>query len=199
MNITSIHSYIDRHTGRRKSLAYATTSLTLFILAFFPVATLSQSSDTIKIKNERPIEKDPANSQEFVMTKSPTTALLWSIIPSAGQVYTEQYWKVPVFLVPIGALVGLGIYNNGRCVEFADQVRTLTPGTAEYNLALANRETFRDNRDLSWAIAGGIYLLSFVDAYVGAHLFDFDVGDTLSSIHIYPDFEHNGIGISARW
>ncbi|MCB0713844.1 MAG: hypothetical protein KDD67_16065, partial [Ignavibacteriae bacterium] len=136
---------------------------------------------------------------EFVMTKSPTTALLWAIIPSGGQVYTEQYWKVPVFLVPIGALVGIGIYNNGRASDYNDQLQSLTKGSAEYNVTLANRELFRDNRDLSWAIAGGIYLLSFIDAYVGAHLFDFDVGDSLSSIEIYPDFEHNGVGISARW
>ncbi|MGE3799878.1 MAG: DUF5683 domain-containing protein [Candidatus Kapaibacterium sp.] len=179
--------------------------LSLLLSLFFLWPILTNGQDTTEV------EKPPAprieggsgqiasTNSEFVMTKSPTTALLWAIIPSGGQVYTEQYWKVPVFLVPIGALVGLGIYNNGRASDYNDQLQTLTKGSLDYNATLANREQFRDNRDLSWAIAGGIYLLSFVDAYVGAHLFDFDVGDSLSSIEIYPDFEHNGVGISARW
>ena len=144
-------------------------------------------------------ESEEPSSGEFKMTKSPTAALLWAIIPSAGQVYTEQYWKVPIFLIPIGGLVGLGIYNNNRAQEYADQLALLDPNTTEYRIAQTNRNNFRDNRDLSWAIAGGVYLLSFIDAYVGAHLFDFDVDDELGGIQVYPDFGRNGVGVSARW
>ncbi|MCE2504680.1 MAG: hypothetical protein J4G05_11595 [Chlorobi bacterium] len=191
---------LSKHpVSRRTSSVCVRAYIVIILFSFVSARAYAQTPDTARIVNEVNTQEGSANSDEFVMTKSPTKALLWAIIPSGGQVYTEQYWKVPLFLVPIGALVGLGIYNNSRCMEFADQVRSLTPTTTEYNLALSNRELFRDKRDLSWAIAGGVYLLSFVDAYVGAHLFDFDVGDTLSSIQIYPDIDRNGIGISARW
>jgi len=42
------------------------------------------------------------------------------------------------------------------------------------------KDYFRRYRDLSIIIMGGVYLLSIVDAYVDAHLFDFDVSPDLS-------------------
>ncbi len=194
-----------KHTVGRTEGVLGVAIVSLLLLAGLPSIAVAQE-DTTRVETP-PLPRieggtgQISGSNDFVMTKSPTKALLWAIIPTGGQVYTEQYWKVPVFLVPIGALVGLGVYNHNRSVEYDDQLATLTRGTREYDLALANRELFRDNRDLSLVIAGGVYLLSFIDAYVGAHLYDFDVDDTLSSIEIYPDFSRNGVGIGlcARW
>jgi len=42
------------------------------------------------------------------------------------------------------------------------------------------REVYRDNRDLSGLVFLVTYALAAVDAYVGAHLYDFDVDEDVS-------------------
>ena len=44
----------------------------------------------------------------------------------------------------------------------------------------ANKELNRDNRDIMAFYLLGVYIISAVDAYVGAHLYDFNVDDELS-------------------
>jgi len=44
----------------------------------------------------------------------------------------------------------------------------------------ANKEFNRDNRDMMAFYLLGVYIISAVDAYVGAHLYDFNVDDELS-------------------
>ena len=51
------------------------------------------------------------------------------------------------------------------------------------------REFYRDNRDMSAFYLLGVYVLATVDAYVGAHLFDFDVSDDAISYRIMPSRE----------
>ena len=41
------------------------------------------------------------------------------------------------------------------------------------------REFYRDQRDQFYLYAGLVYLINIVDAYVDAHLFDFDVSDKI--------------------
>lgn len=136
---------------------------------------------------------------DFVMTKDPVLAVLWGIIPGGGQLYTEQYWKVPLFVLPIAGLTGLAIYNESKRAEFDQQASLLTPGTAEYSRAVSQRVAYQDSRDVSIAIAGGVWVLSLVDAYVGAHLYDFDVGDSLASGRIYVDPLSSRVGIALTW
>lgn len=47
------------------------------------------------------------------------------------------------------------------------------------------KDYFRRYRDLSIIITAGVYLLSIVDAYVDAQLFDFDISPDLS-LHVEP-------------
>lgn len=143
-----------------------------------------------------------AQQSGFSMTKSPTAAVLWGLIPGGGQVYTEQYWKAPLFAVPIGTFLGFGIFYDRECRRFDDQLATIDPSDEpSRRTAIANRESARDNRDVMYAISGGIWVLSLIDAYVGAHLFDFDVGDSLAirTVRIYPEFDNPGIGIALTW
>lgn len=176
--------------------------LVSILLFCSPLLCLAQGEE------DRPVLPDTAStvlvtkeagSQEFVMRKSPTLALVYGIIPGGGQFYTEQYWKIPLFAVPIGTLVGIGIYNHGLYRDYADQMKTLDPDGSAYQVAKQRRNTYQDRRDLSYGIGGVVFLLSLMDAYVGAHLFDFDVDDKLSSLYLYPDAEHNGVGLGVRW
>lgn len=77
--------------------------------------------------------------------KSPTRAVVFSLIPGGGQLYNNQYIKAGILFG--GALV-LGI---GR--------------------QLATERDTRDN--LSWYLVG-LYIYNLIDAYVDAHLDGFD-------------------------
>ena len=114
------------------------------------------------------------------MKKARTTAVLLSaVIPGAGQFYNESYWKIPV----IGGLVGYFGYeyfrNNNLYKDYRDQYAASQNDTVpDGNLNLKTlREFYRDQRDdFVWYFLI-VYVVNLVDAYVDAHLFDFDVRD----------------------
>ena len=64
------------------------------------------------------------------------------------------------------------------------------------NQLFARREAFRDRRDMSGVIFFVAYGLAAVDAYVGAHLYDFDVSENLS-LGIGPTQSHL-MGVAMR-
>jgi len=116
--------------------------------------------------------------------KSSLTAVgLSAILPGAGQVYTERYWKVPLIL----GLGGYWVYewsrNNDRYQEFRDlyaaSIVTTPPQGDDRYLSL--REFYKDQRDSFTWYLGALYLLNVVDAFVGAELYDFDVSPDLGS------------------
>jgi hypothetical protein len=124
------------------------------------------------------------------LSKSPTSAALLSLaLPGLGQYYVESYWKIPVFTGTALVTGLLVMVNHG---EFTKASASYDNAVAEQNQALAQRtllqrEAYRDNRDISAVVLVVTYALSIVDAYVGAHLFDFSVSETLSqSITIQP-------------
>ena len=139
----------------------------------------------------------------YIMTKDPLTATLLSIIPGAGQLYTEQYIKAPIFMLVAGFFVGQAIIYNGRFSEWADKYDAL-PATSGLRAGYkANREFNRDNRDRSIAYFVGVEILSMIDAYVDAHLFDFDVDETpgrdAGTSKIYIDPLEQRVGLWLRF
>jgi hypothetical protein len=120
----------------------------------------------------------------ILATKSPTTAIILSaILPGAGQIYTGRYWKVPIIL-------GFGGYFAWEWVRMNDhytQSRSLyqasvdggeNKGQGDPQL-LYERDFYHDERDRFAFYLAITYLLNIVDAYVGASLYNFDVGDNL--------------------
>ena len=124
-------------------------------------------------------QKDPT-IKKFKMKKSPTTAVLLSaVLPGAGQFYNESYWKIPI----IGGLVGYFGYeyfrNNNLYKDYRDEYaasQTELSPNGDLNLKTL-REFYRDQRDdFVWYFLI-VYVVGMVDAYVDAHLFDFDVSE----------------------
>jgi hypothetical protein len=115
-----------------------------------------------------------------------------------GQFYNKQYWKVPVFLGVSAFFMGRAIYYNNRFLEKKAQYDTLAANSSIRSTVKLQREFYRDNRDLNVAYFLGVEILNMIDAYVGAHLFDFDVGEDLKS-RIYLDPNHYGAGVEVRW
>ena len=122
------------------------------------------------------------------MEKSPWGAVLRSaILPGFGQFYNESYWKIPI-IWGIGALLVSGwVYNNGLYKENRDLFIQ-----SENEIYRQRRDFYRDQRDNFTIYLVITYLLNLVDAYVDAHLFDFQVdenfGATTLKIYCRLDF-----------
>jgi hypothetical protein len=147
-------------------------------------------------------EAGVGDTTKFTMTKSPTMAILYSIIPGGGQIYNRQYWKAPLFFGAAVFFAWRVIYYHNLFLDTAaviDALPSTVSSTDPQRLRLrAQREFYRDNRDLNAAYFLGVEILNMIDAYVGAHLFDFDVSDEVSS-RIYLDPMRFGAGVSLRW
>jgi hypothetical protein len=74
------------------------------------------------------------------------------------------------------------IYDMNSKYQTASDDYDLYNGTDLYekDLLYRTREYYRDYRDLNVLYLVGIYIISAVDAYVGANLYDFNVDDNLS-------------------
>lgn len=111
------------------------------------------------------------NDSVFVMQKSPMGAVLRSaLIPGWGQFYNESYWKVPVVWGALGWFVYGWIESNNNYTDYRDKY--LLSGLQR---DLSVREFYKDQRDLFAVYIGLTYFLNLIDAYVDAHLFDFEV------------------------
>jgi hypothetical protein len=113
--------------------------------------------------------------------KSPTGAMIRSLIfPGWGQLYNKKYFKA---ILAFGAEIGLAansIYLNQRYK------------TSETEL---EREFYINNRNLSNWYLLGVILFSMADAFVDAHLSDFDESPDLSFIKIMPICSRDDIGV----
>ncbi len=64
-------------------------------------------------------------------------------------------------------------------------------GAVSNGYLVAQRDAFRRNRDLSILGIGIVWSLQVLDAYVSAHLLDFDVGEDLT-FHVAPGLDPGG-------
>jgi len=133
--------------------------------------------------------------KDTLQTHSPSKAVLYSaILPGAGQAYNKKYWKIPIIYAGIGALVYAIDFNQKNYSTFKDAFIIRTDGDSttsddyprytDDNLKTLF-EYYRRNRDLSYILAGTLYILNILDAYVDAELFYFDVSDKLT-LHSSP-------------
>lgn len=132
----------------------------------------------------------PKHSTTVAKEHSATKALLWSLLPGAGQVYNHQAWKIPIIYTAFAG-VGYFIYTNGtNMVKFKKEYlyRVNNDGATQW-AAYANYPTsniynlyqaYNKNFQLSVIIAAAFYGLNLIDAYVFGHLFDYDISDDIS-------------------
>ena len=117
----------------------------------------------------------------FHPRKSPWLAVgLSAAVPGLGQLYNENYWKPPIIWGLGGYWIYEWIHLNNSYKDFREQyevsLMTSTGGNSQY---LRLRDFYRDERDKFAWFLGALYFLNLVDAYVGANLYDFDVGPEL--------------------
>lgn len=132
----------------------------LLFLAGRPVFAQDVPSDSLSQPQHQESTKDT------IVTKNPTGAMLRSIfVPGLGQFYNGKWLKG---IVIAGTEFGL-ITNAIVLNQWANDAETED-----------ERYFYLDNRNLSFWLLGATILYSMADAYVDAHLYDFDDSPDLS-------------------
>jgi hypothetical protein len=120
--------------------------------------------------------------------KSPTVATIKSVIlPGWGQYYVESYYKSAIFLGAELTFVYFLIDNHSKYSDAkAEFEAAKANGEDSYLISRLelNMKTHHNNRDQTAFYMLGIHVLSAIDAYVGAHLFEFDVTDEIKLFHL---------------
>ncbi len=137
-------------------------------------------------------------SSPIPQQKSPTLAIAYTVLfPGLGQVYVGSYWKAPI-------AAGTALFFAYQIASYNDLFKEktalyegllsqgLSPSDSRVRQAIREKEFYNNARDLNALWLLGVYGLAAVDAYVGAHMLEFDVSDDLS-FTILPD-PINGMG-----
>jgi hypothetical protein len=137
---------------------------------------------------------------------TPKSCMLRSaIIPGFGQFTNKQSWKIPIIYGGFAGSIYALNYASTHYQDFRDAYILRTDGDSttidEYDPNVISdspkyvvdqlksaRDYYRRNIEISVLVITGIYLLNIVDAYVGAHLRDFNVSDDFNVIIDVPKF-----------
>lgn len=112
-----------------------------------------------------------------------------AILPGLGQAYNKKYWKIPVIYGGAAVLTYFVVENNSQYHTYKNAYINRTDGdsstidefpTFSDDDLTVRIDYYRRNRDLSYILLGVLYTLNIIDAYVDAHLKEFDVSDNLS-------------------
>ncbi len=161
----------------------------LIICFLFAAAQTSNAQFRDSSQNAKVI----VDTGHFHMQRSPTLALVLSgVLPGAGQIYTGGWYKAPFIVAGIvGCFYGAFIQNARYQVDI-DSVNNQHARGDSFNEQryTAQREFYRDDRDKFYIYAALVYIANLLDAYISAHLFDFDVSDPINTSAIIPPQTH---------
>ena len=129
----------------------------IVLVAFLMLVTESYSAG---LETDSTQTDTSQHEQMVAAVKSPRRAMIYSLIcPGLGQFYNHDYFKSVLFLGGELGLLANSIYLNQQYHQSHDP---------------DEKEFYINNRNLStwWLI--GVILYSTMDAYVNAHMDDFD-------------------------
>ena len=158
---------------------------------------LISTSDTVKV-----VETEEYVSKSTFQPDAQKSVWFAAVVPGLGQIYNRQYWKVPIIY---GGALGLayGITWNDRMfvdykkgyVDLMDKDPntnyfeyllpegvTLNNSNKDYytRVIKTKLDNYRRYRDLCIIASAVFYLLTIIDAYVDAQMFDYDINPDLS-------------------
>jgi hypothetical protein len=161
-----------------------------------------ENGGTLHVVSSDTIETVEAYVPSTFKPDAQKSVWLAAVVPGLGQIYNRQYWKVPIVY---GGALGLayGItWNDRMYVDYRKgyvDLKDNDPSTNYFQYLLpegvtldnSNRsyyerviktklDNYRRYRDLCIIASAVLYLLSIVDAYVDAQMFDYDISPDLS-------------------
>lgn len=161
--------------------------------------SVNKPDSNFVIKNEVP------ESEIDTSFKPDPVQNIWlgAVIPGYGQIANRKYWKLPIVY---GGFLGCAFaitWNSKRYVSYKNAYLDITDDddntnsfldvipdgytldsyggkTAFTGLLKTGMDKSRYNRDLSVIVTVAYYGLTLIDAFVDAHLYDFDISPDLS-------------------
>lgn len=129
-----------------------------------------------------------AGTPRAAFRPSPSRAALFSLFPGGGQIYNRRYWKAPIVYAAMGGLFVLSQNNRKDYLSFKTAYELALQGKEhEYSSLNLPPSVLRNARDQSrksleesYIFLSLVYLAQIAEAYVDAHLQDFDVTEDLS-------------------
>jgi len=175
----------------------------IFILFIGSGVTSHAQTDSLKAKSSN---KD---SISLLLDKRPRTALfLGFLIPGAGQAYNKRWWKLPLVYGAYGfafyRIDGTRKRYNEWDEYFKEAVATgqkvtVAPGIDWNSRQIKTyRDRFRDDKDRAVFLLIGIHLLSGLEAFVDAHLKNFNIDDDLGFRLTSPSTQGLALGFTYK-
>lgn len=136
----------------------------------------------------------PETSDTLKVHSAKKAAVMSAVLPGLGQAYNKKYWKIPIIYAGFGTLIYF-INNNGtEYRNFRDAYNIVSAGdtanfanndyvvryNANLNQLQEGRNYYRRNLELTYILAGALYILQIIDASVDANLYDFDISDDIT-------------------
>lgn len=155
-----------------------------------PDSVLVSTSDTAAV-----------DDNTFFLSKwnRPAKAALFSaLFPGLGQAYNKAYWKMPIVYATGGALGYFLISHHNDYQDYRQALIIRLDGDEDTKDKFADsnifgeqrpngadnlrraRDFYRRNRDLTILLSIGAYGLQIAEAYVHAHMKEFDISDELA-------------------
>ncbi len=100
-------------------------------------------------------------------------AMISAVLPGYGQVYNGSLWKVPVLYALLGYFGYKAIDYNDSYADFRDRY-ALDPSGPDAQAYRDERDRYQEKRNQQLLFLVLSYLAGIVDAYVDAHLYDFE-------------------------
>jgi len=146
------------------------------------------------------------NQDSGVKVHSPKKATIFStVLPGLGQAYNKKYWKIPIIYAGLGISGYYIVRNRAALKRYRSDIRAFSdndPNTfptehegISLDEAKQNRDIFKKYRDYSIIAFAALYALNIVDAAVDAHLYDFNINQSLSGT-IKPIVNPTALGLS---
>lgn len=166
---------------------------TFFFIFFFYFGFLS-AQDTLLVSTlsiNKSIVTDSAKFDSIKIKLPPNpkkSALLSLVLPGSGQIYNGNWWKTPFVYAAIGGSIAYLQINQSRYkrfklaleLELAKKPHEFT-GKINSVDALRNlRNRYDKNTQTSYIGVVVVYGIVAVEAFVDAHLQNFDISDDLS-------------------
>jgi len=162
------------------------------VITFFNTMGATAQNDSL---SQAPVKKSKPKHNY----RPGRAALLSTVLPGAGQFYNRRYWKPPILYAGAAALIYWINFNSTEYNRFntayASRVsfrtdttqNALQPGEFQDfsdNELRVTRDAYRRDLEFSIIISTAVYALNIVDAYVDAHLRQFDINEDISlSVH----------------
>jgi hypothetical protein len=164
-----------------------------FFLYHNPGSLFAQDTLLISpLSSDQKVRTDSAyipDSSEIKLPPNPKKSALWSLIlPGAGQIYNGRWWKTPFVYAAIGGSVAYLQINQSRYRRFKTALELeLAKKPHEFTGQINNAEALRNlrnkydkNTQTSYIAVVVVYGIIAVEAFVDAHLQNFDISDDLS-------------------